>query len=411
MAVGSPPQNDPCLPGRSRKILLFPGLFTLSACLAIAASGIKAVPHAPSQNPYYTEGIHYPPDGAWKAAAIAFIVSCFLYVTGECLWGGRLGGWKRAAWVSGWVVFILAAVEISIGLFTAAYTPLHRPHPVYLWELYPNHHAVTRVGEPLVRLDVNRHGFRGGKIPVRKPPGTFRIMILGDSSAFGYGVGQEEVFAPVMEMELARLLPGRKIEVINAAVPGYTTFSSSRFFLDRGMAFAPDVVMVAHNNDPDADWDEDRNRAATGPGRGGMKLLYRSGLYMLLRKEILNARLKNESRLFNRPPAGQGVPRVSPTGLEENLNSIGDGCRRINARFVVVSMPLMEDGDETLTRYREIMKKSAARHGGEFIDIYGEWQEGDTEGLFLDDVHPNAAGHGRIGKTLARRLVEEKLVK
>ena len=35
---------------------------------------------------------------------------------------------------------------------------------------------------------INSKGFRGEETPYEKPPGVYRIVLIGDSNAFGYGV-------------------------------------------------------------------------------------------------------------------------------------------------------------------------------------------------------------------------------
>ena len=56
-----------------------------------------------------------------------------------------------------------------------------------------------------------------------KRPGEFRILSLGDSYAFGFGVELEESYAKVVERELNRQHTGVMFSVINAGVTGYGT--------------------------------------------------------------------------------------------------------------------------------------------------------------------------------------------
>src|SRR5262245_30252165 len=72
-------------------------------------------------------------------------------------------------------------------------------------------------------------GMRDRPRSAAKPAGVFRILVLGDSQLFGWGVGQEESFAPVLESLLAARDPHR-FEVLNAGVPGYNTVMEARVF-------------------------------------------------------------------------------------------------------------------------------------------------------------------------------------
>jgi hypothetical protein len=85
------------------------------------------------------------------------------------------------------------------------------------------------------RPNVNARSVRGGDIAVPKPPGVFRLMVLGDSIPWA---------DPGFVNELAAALAARgAIEVINAAVPGYTSYQEVHFF-ERYLADTePDLVV------------------------------------------------------------------------------------------------------------------------------------------------------------------------
>ena len=73
------------------------------------------------------------------------------------------------------------------------------PHPDVVYELKPG-----LVGTYLDRpLRTNAYGLRDRDYPVAKPEGTFRIVGLGDSVMFGWGVAQDEPFLEVLERRLA----------------------------------------------------------------------------------------------------------------------------------------------------------------------------------------------------------------
>lgn len=90
--------------------------------------------------------------------------------------------------------------------------------------------------------EVNALGTRGPEVAVDKG-GTFRILVLGDSVAFGEGVAAAEAFPALLESELADLPGG--CQVLNAAVRGYTAWNEAAWFRERGAALDPDLVLVA----------------------------------------------------------------------------------------------------------------------------------------------------------------------
>lgn len=90
------------------------------------------------------------------------------------------------------------------------------------------------------RVRINAIGLRGPEINIRKPAGTQRILFLGDSNTFGYGIQEEERFSNI----LTRRAP-RGMEIINGGVFGYGT-DQEAIFLERNLLrLSPDLVVLA----------------------------------------------------------------------------------------------------------------------------------------------------------------------
>lgn len=90
----------------------------------------------------------------------------------------------------------------------------------------------------------NRLGFRGGEIVSPKPKGTLRILALGDSFTWGWGVASDATFPSQLEERLRAAYPGQSIEVVNGGVSGYGTVQEL-LWLDRiGPIVEPDIVVL-----------------------------------------------------------------------------------------------------------------------------------------------------------------------
>jgi lysophospholipase L1-like esterase len=116
--------------------------------------------------------------------------------------------------------------------------------PDIVYELKPNLVGSFR-GQP---VRTNSLGLRGPEVSPRKSPGTFRIVGLGDSHMFGWGVGQDETYLARLQALLdaagATATPGQRFEVLNFGVPGYNTTMEVATLEHRGMAMDPDLVVI-----------------------------------------------------------------------------------------------------------------------------------------------------------------------
>jgi lysophospholipase L1-like esterase len=71
-----------------------------------------------------------------------------------------------------------------------------------------------------------------------------RILAVGDSSTFGYGVQTDETYTAVLERVLSKRFPGRAVEVINAGTPGWSSGNGAAFLAREGLAWKPDAVLI-----------------------------------------------------------------------------------------------------------------------------------------------------------------------
>lgn len=112
--------------------------------------------------------------------------------------------------------------------------------PEIVYELKPGietcfYHALVRT---------NSQGLRAPRDFARpKPKDVFRILLLGDSQTFGWGVRYEDTFGAVLERKL-NARSKRRVEVVNTAVPGYNAAQEAAVLERRGLAFEPDCVLV-----------------------------------------------------------------------------------------------------------------------------------------------------------------------
>ncbi len=92
-------------------------------------------------------------------------------------------------------------------------------------------------------VEINAKGLRGPELAYERGPNEFRILLLGDSIAFGFGLRYEETFGHLMERDLAERVAGRKPVVILGAVTGYSPWQQLILLRREGLRYQPDLVL------------------------------------------------------------------------------------------------------------------------------------------------------------------------
>jgi lysophospholipase L1-like esterase len=131
-------------------------------------------------------------------------------------------------------LFAVIALDRLVAFLDLGYTPSRAR---------PNEHRRLERPEFSVDVQLNALGFREPRLPSTKPPGTVRIVALGDSFTQGYGVEEHQSWPQRLEV----LLNAREVqphEVINLGVPGANPRDYLSYLSDPGLAYQPDVVLV-----------------------------------------------------------------------------------------------------------------------------------------------------------------------
>lgn len=110
----------------------------------------------------------------------------------------------------------------------------------------PNQNAFT-VDAPVT---INSLGFRGRACALERTPESLRILGLGNSLSFGAGVADDETYFAYLEKQLQAMQPDRPVEVLNAAIIGFTIRQYIPFLHSVLPKLQPDIVLLgAHWRD------------------------------------------------------------------------------------------------------------------------------------------------------------------
>lgn len=120
-----------------------------------------------------------------------------------------------------------------------------RYHPVLGWDGIPGV-CLPLLGKPVT---LNSQGNRSPEVPFAKPAGVRRVVLLGDSQAWGLGMADDQTIGARLEARLGAR-GGPRWQVVNLGVSGYGTDQAFLKHLLQGQRYEPDVVVeVAFKND------------------------------------------------------------------------------------------------------------------------------------------------------------------
>ena len=94
------------------------------------------------------------------------------------------------------------------------------------------------------RLRTSPDGFRGEAVPPSRTRPAVRVVGLGDSVMFGWGVREEDAYLARTAALLEASSEGVAWEVVNTAVPGYNTVMEVETLEAKGLRFDPDLVVL-----------------------------------------------------------------------------------------------------------------------------------------------------------------------
>lgn len=285
----------------------------------------------------------------------------------------------------------------------AAEDILLKGNPWLLWELQPGTHR-----ERGVTVHVNSRGMRDQERgPKRRP----RALILGDSSVYGFGVEDGEVFSARLEQQM-------DADFINAAVPGYSSLQSLNLLKMRGMALEPDILILATLwSDNNYDSFQDAELLASWSGwsvRPEAKIRDFLGKSMLFRWLDWGLRVAPSGRHARKVgwTVGGEDPKVGGrrVPLPDYLAALDAMASTVEGRVLFLVLPNREDleprSNPAWRVYREAMRALAMAWGAPVLEGPALFAAAGRvpEALFLDEMHPTAAGHALLAQAVAENL-------
>ena len=284
----------------------------------------------------------------------------------------------------------------------------------------------------------DQNGLRAPNHEVGADDDTFRIMALGCSTTFGWGVDDNETWPARLE-DYLRASGHDNVEVINGGQPGYTSHQGVRFWNEIASEYEPDLVIlgfviqdsrkVAYSDLSQAILQDRGNLLKQG-------FLYRSSLYQGMKMALGDLVFTPQSCVDDRgEETSRCVYRVDEEQYLYNLRELRSSIEESGAEVMHFAFP-EEVAMGHSRQHRRILGIEAdfvdipffdpsveiEREGREGQVLYG-WQapnptfdvEGDCLVLSpnprrVDLGHANAAGLDRIAQLMSIFMEDNNLL-
>jgi hypothetical protein len=275
---------------------------------------------------------------------------------------------------------------------------------------------ITFMDQPFT---TNSWGMRDRERDLAKPPGVYRIAVLGPSHVMGSGVADTDTFTRILEEDLNRssAFSGVKFEVLNFGVSAFALTQQLAMLNDRVLRFRPDAVfatdsegvgriVVEHLLEVSAN-----NRPVPFPrirevvhqtgiekmGNPGLPVPSDPGRFLL-------TKVGGHTRM----PWGEGLIRMRRAreiAVQATFKEIADLSRKSGAVPVFVALNTVEPSPSS----DYPAKQDAAAAGMLVFDLFDLWDNRDLAPLrvHVSDSHANAAGNRLIAARL-RDLIQAK---
>jgi lysophospholipase L1-like esterase len=294
--------------------------------------------------------------------------------------------------------------------------------PLLLWRLRPNlNHAVW----DFTVLSTNAQHYRSDYPIGSKAKGTTRIVCVGDSVTFGYRVpvvwpdrpdDYDRAWLPfpmLLEKELRAANPGRSIEVIAMAAPGYTSHQGLTWLRSDIDTLEPNLLVVSFGwNDASFSDVADREAIRTN--------WYAVAVRWLIDHSQAFAHATRWLRSGQQPasaPARRPVPRVSDQEYVNNIREIVGLGRSRQIGVVVLAAPYRDSVTnpaeaKVMIHYREQLRAAMVNDQIPFLELPELTEKGypANEGLFGELIHPNHMGHRLIASELLKLFTRNRLL-
>lgn len=283
-------------------------------------------------------------------------------------------------------------------------------------------------------VQTNSVGLRNTEEPSDK---AFRILAIGDSQTFGPYLANDDTWPFWTEAALRRQLgDADRVQVFNAGVSGYSIADELNFIKEKGIAFAPKLVLLAaFENDIN---DLRNEQSPMRPKSSGLSDI-QTTLKALGRSSALVSMAQRARNMLDQRNAGVDIQRgegqaAAPSNKPENFDKhaaryeeiFGELAKLLRDRsipFGVVFIPPADVFSGQASLSEPVVARAAKANDVPYLDLTGalgsvpdpisrmyllSWDQ--RSGSYNGNGHLSREGNAVIGTAVSKWLVENKLV-
>ncbi len=362
------------------------------------------------------------------------------------------------------VIVTLSILEVIMRIFYYIPSPTmdefdlktsnyYQKDDVLWWVPRNNIHGVhNKHGSFETTFNTNSSGIRDKEYSLNKPKGIQRIVVIGDSYTWGFGVNDSEIYTERLEA----ILPNT--EVINLGVTAYSLWQEILYLKREGLKYDPDIVILGLCMN-DIVWGMDHPKISDGEKKNALKksdqvnikeylkkyILHKSSLYQFIIDRVYTSKRLVKAMIY----LGLRGPLIGFVDLDvalmpalRNYSDVVDkmwtvteselinlkrltsdkGIRLIVAvnpsplaidetRFKqTISQSIFDAKDFDLDKPYRLLERFAAKNNIEIIIPLNVFRQAHKQGkpLYLErDTHFNPEGHNLFGHKIAEYMLNE----
>jgi len=255
---------------------------------------------------------------------------------------------------------------------------------------------------------INSLNFRGSEPQKKRYHNIPKIMLLGDSYAFGFGVDEADIL-PTVVRELFRSKLDANVDLLNFSQMGWNTTKEVEFFFKLGNDYSFDALILAFTfNDIELDpVNVYSQQALILETQFTMLHALIYNLYML-KQAFLNKSQSYENTLKN---FYYNKSSIEWMRMSEAILALNAYCKKNNNIFAILYFETFCAQDDTSLRYiaKQEMEAFTRQHGILFLTLPAlDKCDLTPYRLHCFDAHPSRLTHYIAGETLYS-LLKEKL--